>query len=146
MQREGGSMIAAVSLLLSGVLLGSMIFFSAVVAPTVFSALPSEHAGSYLRALFPRYYLWGAVVAALAGAAAVTTTAAAAAALGAVALAFVAVRQGLVPAINSARDAARTGDLAAGVQFKRLHAMSVAVNLAQMVVTAIAFVQILGRL
>jgi len=139
-------MIAVVSLMLSGVLLGSMIFFSAVVAPTVFSALPPEHAGSYLRALFPRYYLWGAVIAALAGAAAATAAVAAAAAMGAVALAFVAVRQGLVPAINSARDAARSGDLAAAVHFKRLHAMSVAVNLVQMIVTAIAFVQILGRL
>ena len=33
-------------------------FFPAVVAPTVFKSLPGAEAGHFLRALFPRYYLF----------------------------------------------------------------------------------------
>ena len=44
---------------LTGALAGSMLFFGVVIAPTVFRALPAEAAGSFLRRLFPVYFLWG---------------------------------------------------------------------------------------
>jgi hypothetical protein len=47
---------------LTGALAGSMLFFAVVVAPTVFRALPAEAAGSFLRGLFPLYFLWGLVM------------------------------------------------------------------------------------
>ena len=37
--------------------LGSMVFFAAGIAPTVFQSLPEAEAGQFLRRLFPRYYL-----------------------------------------------------------------------------------------
>ncbi len=47
---------------LLGALVGSMLFFAVTVAPTVFKSLPEEQAGKFLRAFFPQYYLWGAVL------------------------------------------------------------------------------------
>ena len=118
---------------LLGGLLGSMLFFAIVVAPTVFRALPGDAAGKLLRALFPRYYLWGLVVAVLA------TLLAAPADAGAVvivicalvAVLFVFSRQQLLPAINRARDA-RGAEAQAERRFRRLHGLGMFINLAQM--------------
>ena len=114
---------------------GGMTFFSAVLAPLVFSKLPQETAGAFIRQVFPRYYL----------AMGVTTLAALLcllpgigrgfgwpAALSALTLlGFVFARQVLMPAINRARDARLAGDASAGERFKRLHGVSVLINGAQ---------------
>ncbi len=117
-----------------GVLIGGMLFFAAVVAPTVFRALPAEQAGPFLRRLFPRYYAWGFVVAALAtllaAIAGAEPLAIAVAAL--IALGFVIARQVLVPRINRARDAELAGDATAGRRFARLHRLSVSLNAVQL--------------
>lgn len=49
---------------------GEIVFFSFVVAPTVFGALPQESAGQVVGAIFPRYYALGVVAGAVALAAA----------------------------------------------------------------------------
>jgi uncharacterized membrane protein len=49
---------------------GEVVFFSFVVAPTVFGALPQESAGKVVGAIFPRYYGIGAVAGMIALAAA----------------------------------------------------------------------------
>ena len=41
---------------------GVIIFFSAVVAPTVFKSLEEREAGVFLRAFFPKYYIFGIVI------------------------------------------------------------------------------------
>ena len=41
---------------------GVIIFFSAVVAPTVFISLEEREAGVFLRAFFPKYYIFGIVL------------------------------------------------------------------------------------
>ena len=41
---------------------GTIIFFSAVVAPTVFKSLDEKEAGVFLRAFFPKYYIFGIVL------------------------------------------------------------------------------------
>ena len=119
---------------LFGALAGSMLFFALAVAPTVFRSLPAEHAGSFLRALFPRYYLWGLAVAlactlcawiADAGAAAIAVSAA-------VLLLFVYARQILMPAINAARDRDLAGDAKAAASFRWLHLQSVLINALQL--------------
>ena len=38
---------------------GVIIFFSAVVAPTVFKSLEERDAGVFLRTFFPKYYIFG---------------------------------------------------------------------------------------
>ncbi len=47
-------------------LLGGMLFFGAIVAPLVFSSLPPDIAGPFIREVFPRYYAYCAACAGLA--------------------------------------------------------------------------------
>jgi hypothetical protein len=113
---------------LVGALFGSMLFFVFTVAPTVFSTLSTEHAGLFLRAFFPGYYLWGTVVALIAAAIALGTNDTVSVALFLVALLFVFVRQTLMPLINRARDDELQGMQGAGRRFKTLHLLSVLIN------------------
>ncbi|MCH7486821.1 MAG: hypothetical protein IIC04_07515 [Proteobacteria bacterium] len=69
---------------------------------------------------------------AIAAALAVPADTLSAAILAGVAVAFLAVRQVVVPRINRARDARAAGDQAAKVDFARLHRLSMLINLAQM--------------
>ena len=41
--------------------IGAVVFFLFVVAPTAFHSLEVEHAGKFIRTVFPRYYLTGLV-------------------------------------------------------------------------------------
>ena len=54
------------SFFVSGALIGSMVFFAAVIAPLVFRVLEPEPAGLFLRQVFPRFYRFGLIVAVLA--------------------------------------------------------------------------------
>jgi len=47
-------------------LIGGMVFFAAVMAPLVFTKLPPAVAGPFIRAVFPFYYLYCAISAAVA--------------------------------------------------------------------------------
>lgn len=120
-------MVDFVLFALAAALLGSMLFFAVVVAPTVFHALDAGVAGGFLRRLFPRYYAWGL------GLSAVGTALAAAAGpwpllLFALLLAtFLYARQWLMPAINASRDAGQAA------RFRALHLRSVVLNGLQMV-------------
>ena len=111
--------------------LGGLLFFPAVVAPTVFKSLPEAAAGAFLRALFPRYYLFliaGSAAAALAHGRSAPEPALLA---GAVSLSTAAVLFLLVPKINALRDQQLAGDQAAGRAFDRAHRLSVGVDFVQ---------------
>ena len=43
-------------------LLGSLIFFSIIVAPNTFSSLDKTSARKFIRSIFPKIYLWGIIV------------------------------------------------------------------------------------
>ncbi|OYV55901.1 DUF4149 domain-containing protein [Acidiphilium sp.] len=58
-----GSFIAVMAL---AALFGGMLFFGGVMTPLVFSKLPPDVAGPFIRAAFPRYYLFIIVTSALA--------------------------------------------------------------------------------
>ncbi len=45
-----------IALLGVAALLGGMLFFGAIMAPLVFTKLPPEVAGAFIRVTFPRYY------------------------------------------------------------------------------------------
>lgn len=45
---------------------GGILFFSFGVAPVIFKVLGAESGGKFVRALFPRYYQWGAISGAVA--------------------------------------------------------------------------------
>ena len=115
-----------------GALLGIMLFFAFAVAPTVFSSLPAEHAGTYLRAIFPRYYLWGIIFAIITAAIAIKVDTSVFTMVSVIAVLFIFSRQILVPAINVARDTKLAGEDGAVPRFNRLHLISVLINLSQM--------------
>lgn len=114
---------------------GGMTFFSAVMAPLVFTKLPLETAGAFIRQVFPWYYLVMGLTTLLAVLLLLPGIGAGVgwpAALSAFALiGFVMARQLLMPRINAARDAELAGDAGAGKRFKRLHGLSVLINGAQ---------------
>jgi len=126
------------TLLVTAVQIGVIGAVSALVAPLVFKALEASAAGTFLRHLFPRYFVTAAVLAIVASvAAALGGQILAATLLAADALCFIAARA-LVPVINAAKD---RGDPA----FGRLHGISVLLNGAGLVL-AIATLVVLGIL
>ncbi|MFQ5784447.1 MAG: DUF4149 domain-containing protein [Alphaproteobacteria bacterium] len=130
--------VVAVSLVLGG-----MAFFSFVMAPLVFRVLERETAAVFMRAAFPLYYAVMAVAAALGALFAAFGNMFDAILLAAVAAIFVALRQILAPAIERARNGRSAGDETARENFRRLHGLSVAVNLAQLVAVTAALLRLI---
>jgi hypothetical protein len=119
---------------------GSLLFFSFGVAPILFKVLGAEAGGRFVRALFPRYYLWGAIAGAIALPAYLGVPLSfpefrgphvAVEALGIVAGTLIMLYGGnsLAPAISAARDAGPAGQ----ARFDRLHRRSVRLNALVMV-------------
>jgi len=111
------------------------LFFSFGVAPIIFNVLGAEAGGKFVRALFPRYYLWGAI----SGAVALPSLVAVPLCypeyrgpmVGVQALAIIGCTlimlyagNSLTPAINQARDAGPSGHR----RFQQLHRRSVRLN------------------
>ena len=113
--------------------LGAMLFFAIGVAPTVFQALPAEQAGLFLRKLFPRYYLSLIVGSTAGGLLWLGTQPLASGVCLLIAVSTLWIRQWLVPRINALRDRELLGDVSAGEGFARLHRLSVAINMVQLV-------------
>ena len=113
------------------ILVGGMVFFPSVVAPTVFKSLSEADAGAFLRKLFPTYYVF-IIVASAIGAVCLMTRPFLSATLLVIAVSTLGVRQVLVPKINDWRDREMAGDAAAAQLFKTGHRASVMVNLVQM--------------
>jgi MFS family permease len=114
---------------------GSILFFSFAVAPIIFNALGPEAGGKFVRALFPRYYLWGVISCSIALPALVCGTLAVpelrGSMIGVQAFAIVGsllillyCGNSLTPAINAARDAGPSSS----DRFDRLHKRSVTLN------------------
>ncbi|MEM1194418.1 MAG: DUF4149 domain-containing protein [Pseudomonadota bacterium] len=120
-------------------LFGAMVFFPAVVAPTVFKTLAAEEAGLFLRRLFPAYYAFMIVTAGI-GTICLIGRPLIAAGLGLVALTTLGVRQWLVPKINGWRDAELQGDTGAAKNFAVGHRASVIVNMAQLAFVGFALI------
>ncbi len=125
---------------------GAILFFSVVVTPVAFIKLPAEQAGAYIRAVFPWYYLWLIVFAAVAAFAFVWRHPIKAA-LAALIVALSAVaRLGLMPRLNRLRDPAKAGDPEAGHGFRRLHRISVALNLVSLAASTAALTRFIAGL
>ena len=124
--------MTTLAILASALVAGGMLFFAVIIAPFVFTHLPEADAARFIRALFPRYYLFMAIAAAAAAALASGASVLAALIMVAVAIGFVVARQLLMPAINRARDAELAGSPSAGGRFARLHRLSVGINSLQL--------------
>ncbi|MEL7544858.1 MAG: DUF4149 domain-containing protein [Pseudomonadota bacterium] len=131
--------------LIAAASLGGMLFFSAVVTPSLFGALDEKAAGRVLRTVFPRYFLVHGTLAGVAAIFAITAGQTSAGALMAAGAAILfASRQIAVPIINDARDAMEAGDAAAKKTFGLWHGGSVIANLIEMALLATAIWLLLG--
>ena len=114
---------------------GVIIFFSAVVAPTVFKSLEEREAGVFLRAFFPKYYIFGIVLGVASVVILMFMPISAILTYAVVAMTLLTVLGRMsIPIINNARD---SGDEAG---FKKYHLISVMMN----VITLVIGLMILG--
>ena len=115
--------------------LGAMIFFSVVIAPTIFHVLPETEAGRLLRSIFPNHFLANGLLALVA--ALVAARPVASGLLAVCGIALLSARAVAIPVINAARDEMLAGDEAASVRFARWHGGTVVLNVLQMVGLAV---------
>ena len=135
------SVVTTITIFLTALVLGGMVFFAAIFAPTVFRTLEKNAAGRLIRAVFPQYYRFlivltgaAAVCAALTPIGIIDTSV-----LAITALLFVFSLMWLMPRINQARDASEAGDESAETRFSCLHRASVGINMVQMIAVAVIF-------
>ncbi len=127
---------AIVALLALAALAGGMTFFGAVVALLVFRTLEPPNSGRFIRAIFPHYYRFGFVAAALAALSLVPIAPWCAAVLALVALTTLWLWLSLMPRINRLRD---VGEERA---FARAHRLSVLVNQAELLAVLAVLVRL----
>ena len=108
------------------ILLGSMIFFMAVVSPSVFATLSSNASSKFLRTIFPRMFLFGFIIAVLSLIFSfISGNILNCILLIIVAVSFIINRNYLTPKINDFRDKELEGDKKASSSFKSMHLLSV---------------------
>ena len=111
---------------LLAVLIGSMIFFMAVVSPSVFATLSTNASSKLLRTIFPRMFLFGFIIAILSLVLCyISSNILNSILLIIVAMSFIINRNYLTPKINNFRDKELEGDKKASSSFKYMHLLSV---------------------
>ena len=115
-----------------GMILGFMLFFPIVVAPTVFTILNEKQSSLFLRSFFPKYYLFGIILCMVA----ISFTFILEETLTLIFFlvmisGFIYSRQILTPAINKARDDEIKGNKKSKIKFEKLHRISVIINIIQ---------------
>ena len=112
---------------------GVIVFFSAIIAPTVFKTLDEKSAGVFLRAFFPKYYLFAIVIglAALALIMIFNIEMSNILYIAIVSMTILSIiSRFMIPIINNARDMGEKGKQ----KFNRLHALSVSLNIITLVI------------
>ncbi len=111
---------------LLAVLIGSMIFFMAVVSPSVFATLSTNASSKFLRTIFPRMFLFGFIITILSLVLCyISSNILNSILLIIVAMSFIINRNYLTPKINDFRDKELEGDKKASSSFKYMHLLSV---------------------
>lgn len=134
---QTGDILAGLGL---AALVGGMLFFGAVMAPLVFTKLPAEVAGPFIRAAFPRYYAFIIVSAALSGFGFLLRGQA----FSAIALILIVVLTfwlwfWLIPHLNALREAGNTAG------FDRGHRLSVWLNAVELIAALAIFIHFTVR-
>ena len=119
-------------------ILGFMIFFPVVVAPSVFKNFNEKQSSLFLRSFFPKYYLFGIIIT-LIGIiiSALEKDFIIIFSLSIIFLGFVFSRQYLTPLINKAKDEIVKSNNLSKVKFERLHRFSVIINILQIFICII---------
>ena len=125
-------------ILITGMILGFMIFFPIVVAPSVFKNFNEKQSSLFLRSFFPKYYLFGMIIT-LIGIliSALEKDFIIICSLSIIFLGFVFSRQYLTPLINKAKDEIIKSNDLSKVKFERLHRFSVIINILQIFICII---------
>ena len=107
-------------------LIGSMIFFTAVVSPSVFASLSSNASSKFLRLVFPRMFLFGIIITSLCFLLSILlNNNLVSILLAIITLSFFLNRNYLTPRINKYRDEELEVNQRAVTLFKRMHLLSV---------------------
>ena len=129
-------------LVLVSILVGVIVFFSSVIAPTVFRAVDEKNAGLFLRAFFPKYYIFGIIIISLALLSAILfeqiSNPPELSMISAILAMFIISRL-MIPYINAARDMGES----AKKKFDQLHLLSVILNFLALIVGLILIYLIL---
>ena len=127
----------SIAVIFHAAIIGFMIFFSAVVAQSVFKTLSQKAAGAFLRVLFPRMFIFGLILSLMASSVAAYDGVAEMALLSIfISTGFVLNAFVVTPIINNQRDAMLEGDENAGKKFKQFHFVSVAIFLVQLITSS----------
>ena len=103
-----------------------MIFFTAVVSPSVFVSLSSNASSKFLRLVFPRMFLFGIIITSLCFLLSILlNNNLVSILLAIITLSFFLNRNYLTPRINKYRDEELEGNQRAVTLFKRMHLLSV---------------------
>ena len=114
-------------------LLGSMVFFAGIVAPSIHRSLDKEQSGKLLRAVFPGYFMWGIILSAIILAVCVFHSPKGSVLIGFVLVGFIYSRFWLRPRVNVARDKWHESDSPQHkAHFYTLHRQSVIISVLQM--------------
>ena len=129
-------MIEQVGLYLTSVILGTMVFFSFVVAPVTFTTLNEENARKFIRKIFPYYYLFNLTISILTILffIVIKTFSIEFYLISLIAILFVISNFVLMPLINKFRD--KNLDK----KFKYSHFISVAINFVQMILLVLILI------
>ena len=138
----GVEFIHVIGLVLVALVLGGMMFFACIMTPLVFTKLPPEISGPFIREAFPVYSLAMATLVLIAGILFMGT--ADSILLFLVFALFIFGWKVLMPIINKYRDAQLAGDPSSAKPFERLHRASVILNTAQLIMVAVVFVRLVN--
>ncbi len=123
-----------VSALLSGLISGIVVFQSFVIAPTVFNVLSETEARTFLRSIFPKFFLCIGFVSLISLCfSLITNLGGWITALGAFSLAAASTSYFLIPTLNRFRDTGET------TKFNILHTFTVTLTLAILIGNSLPF-------
>tara|TARA_B100000524_G_scaffold312887_1_gene189993 strand:+ start:174 stop:563 length:390 start_codon:yes stop_codon:yes gene_type:complete len=118
------------TLFLISIWVGSIIFFSAIIAPTVFKALDEKNAGIFLRAFFPKYYVFGIILGIIALILGIKAMSLILVSMVVAMILLSIISRLMIPVINAARDMGVEGES----RFKKLHTLSVFLNILTLII------------
>lgn len=124
------------ALLISALLFGGMLLFSASFAAFLFKSLPPAEASVLIRKAFPPFYIFVIGTSLIAALLALTSSLFSASILALIAITTIPTRQILMPAINTATDAKLKK------RFLVLHGLSVVITLGHIVAAAFVIVDL----
>ena len=128
---------------LHSMVIGFMVLFVVVVAPSVFQSLEPSEAGTLLRRLFPRMFLYGMILTLAAGGIAVASAKFDLAIVSLVSAAGFGINAYVIaPSINRARDKLDNEQNASTREFAWLHTASVSIFAVQFIASVICLTMI----